>query len=63
MARSFSTNNSDVMLPFSEQQQNVGTVFPLKWHTGPCGYRLLMPPVFALLSLLSPTQGADAINP
>jgi hypothetical protein len=30
MAQSFSTRSSDVMLPFSEQQQKVGTVFPLK---------------------------------
>ena len=65
MARSISTNkNSDVMLPFPEQQQKVGTVLWLKWNTGPCGYNcLLRPPVCALLLLLSPTHGADKLSP
>ncbi len=30
VVQSISTDNSDVILPYSEQQQKVGTVFPLK---------------------------------
>ena len=63
MTQSISTSNTEVMLPFSEQQQKVGTVLPLMWQNGPCGYCLPRPPVLLRMSSSPPIHVADALNP
>ena len=59
-----SFNNSDVMLPFSEQQQKVGICLPSNSHSGPRGYHFPPHVFFNIIVMRCPwTEGIQTHYP